>query len=179
MRRKYGDEMLVEVVCNHLNGHLYHLTDEAHLASIEEHGLLSDRARQELGIVPAFPGGNGLTQTLDADRGLDDMVFLSFFNMGVMPKHDDARRRRRVLLKIDARALFLRGVKVALGRANRQNTKIYSAAGAFYKMDWEVISGQVNDTNVSIHQRWRLVEVCDYEVLVPSRVPIEYIIGRA
>jgi hypothetical protein len=171
--------MLVEVVCNHLNGHLYHLTDEAHLASIREHGLLSGRARQELGIVPAFPGGNQLSQTLDADRALDDMVFLSFFNMGVMPKHDDARRRRRILLKIDARALFLRGVKVALGRANRQSTKVYSAAGAFYKMDWEVISGEVNDTNVSIHQRWRIFEVCDYEVLVPNRVPIEYIIGRA
>jgi hypothetical protein len=46
-------------------------------------------------------------------------------------------------------------------------------------MDWEIISGEVNDTNVSIHQRWRIFEVCDYEVLVPNRVPIEYIIGRA
>ena len=171
--------MLVEVVCNHLNGHLYHLTDETHLASIDEHGLLSGRARQELGIAPAFPGGNGLSQALDADRGLDDMVFLSFFNMGVMPKHDDARRRRPVLLKVDAHALFLQGVKVALGRANRRDTKIYSAAAAFYKMDWEVISGEVNDTNVPIHERWRIFKVCDYEVLVLNRVPNEYIIGRA
>lgn len=177
MRRKYGNEMLVEAVCNNLNGHLYHMTDEAHLASIEEHGLLSAQGARDLGIVPVFPGGSGLTRQLDADRGLDDMVFLSFFNLGVMPKHDDAWRSRPVLLKIDARVLFLRGVQVALGRANRRSTRIYSAARAYYEMDWNVIFGKVDETD--IHERWRFFEVCDYEALVPNRVPLEYIIGIA
>ncbi|WP_269930168.1 hypothetical protein [Aminobacter sp. HY435] len=121
--------------------------------------------------MPVFPGGSGLTQQLDADRGLDDMVFLSFFNLGVMPKHNDAWRRRPVLLKIDARVLFLRGVQVALGRANRRSTRIYSAAMAYYEMDWNVIFGKVDETD--IHERWRFFEVCDYEALVPNRVPLD------
>ncbi len=61
MRRKYGNEMLVETVCNNLNGHLYHMTDEAHLASIEEHGLLSARGARNLGIVKAYPVRSGTT----------------------------------------------------------------------------------------------------------------------
>jgi ssDNA thymidine ADP-ribosyltransferase, DarT len=153
------------------------MQNEAHLASIEEHGLLSARAASDLGIVPDFPGGSRLTQILDADRRLDDMVFLSFFNRGVMPKHDDARLRRPVLLKIDARVLFRRGVQVALGRANRRSTMIYRAAGAYYKMDWNVIFGEADETNIS--ERWRISQVFDYEVLVPNRVPVEYILGFA
>lgn len=112
---------------NEFGGHLFHTTDEAHLASIDEHGLLSNR------------------------------------------------RRRPVLLKIDARILYGSGVKVALGRANRSGTKIYRPGGAFYKMDWEIITGQVDRTN--IEYPWRYAAVCDYEILVPKQVPRDFILG--
>ncbi|MCV9964487.1 DUF4433 domain-containing protein [Pararhizobium sp. BT-229] len=153
------------------------MTDVAHLETIEKHGLLSARRAYALGIVPRFPGGSGLTQSLDADRGLNDMVFLSFYNLGIMPNHDDARKRRPVLLKIDPSVLMWPGVRVALGRANRSRTMICKPARAFYEMDWEVILGDVDSSQ--IEGRMRVLEARDYEVLVPDRVPVEYIIGIA
>lgn len=175
MRRKYGDEMLVEVVQKRMFGHLLHMTDAAHLRTLESHGLVSARRAQELGIAPRYPGGNDLTRSLDASRGLDNAVFLSFFNLGLMPKHEDNRRRQPVLLKIDARILFQPGVHVALGRANSANTTIYKPARAFYNMDWEVIFGDVDSSN--IFEKARVARVYDYEVLVPDQVPVEYILG--
>ena len=151
------------------------MTDEAHLASIDANGLLSAREAALRGIKPMFPGGNALSRSLDVSYDLDDMVFLSFFNMGLMPKHQDARRRRPVLLKIAASVLYRSGVQVALGRANRSRTKIYKPGGALFKMDWELISGQVDVTN--IHNRARYASVCDYEILVPKQVPRELILG--
>lgn len=175
MRRKYGDEQLVDAVRNHLHGHLFHSTDAANLGSISEHGLLSARAAEELGIAPVYPGGNALTQTMDAGAGLDNVVFLSFFNLGVMPKHENDRHRRRVLLKIDARILYSAGTQVALGRASRRSTNVHRAAAAFYKMDWAAIAGQVDEND--LRERWRLFQVYDYEILVPNRVPPEFILG--
>jgi hypothetical protein len=170
-------ELLVAAVREHLFGHLFHMSDESHLDSIEEHGLLSAFARHSSGIVSPLAGGNGLTQSLDADRGLSDMVFLSFFNMGVMPSHGHARRRRQVLLKIDPSVLLLDGVKVALGRANRRNTRIYSATKVGPEMDWDAILGYVDDNDLT--ERWRIFKARDYEVLVPTKVPAEYIVGFA
>ncbi len=169
--------MLVEVVQNRMHGHLLHMTDAAHLSTIETHGLLSARRALELGVAPKYPGGNDLSRSLDASRGLDNAVFLSFFNSGLMPKHEDSRRRRPVILKIDARILYQPGVQVALGRANSANTSIYKPAGAFYKMDWDVIFGDVDGSNV--HEKARVIRVYDYEVLVPDQVPPEFILGIA
>ncbi len=42
---------------------------------------------------------------------------------------------------------------------------------AYYEMDWNVIFGKVDETD--IHERWRFFEVCDYEALVPNRVPLD------
>ncbi|MCS4088810.1 DUF4433 domain-containing protein [Rhizobium sp. BK176] len=173
MRRMYGDEKLVMAVRDHLLGHLLHVTDYAHLESIERHGLVSQRRAQELGIAPSYPGGNDLSRSLDVARGLSDMVFLSFYNLGVMPNHDDARYRRPILLKVDASVLMWPGVKVALGRANRSRTMIYKPARAFYEMDWDVILGDVDPNHPG--GLARVLEARDYEVLVPDCVPVEYI----
>jgi hypothetical protein len=177
LRKKYGDDLLIETVQTRLHGHLLHVTDRTHLASIETHGLLSPRSARELGVAPRYPGGNALSRSLDAHYGYDNMVFLSFFNLGLMPKYEDARQRQPVLLKIDARILWIHGVKVALGRANRSRTDVYKPARAFYEMDWEIILGPTDDMNTD--HRVRLLRACDYEILVPDRVPIEYILGIA
>jgi hypothetical protein len=172
-RPKYGYELLIERVRLGASGCLFHLTDEAHLASIEQHGLLSRRSRNALRIEPAFPtfrGGSG-------EENLDDCVYLSFFNLGVMPNHPDAHLRRPVLLKVDPNVLLMSGVQVALGRASRRSTDIYPVGRAFYEMDWPVIRGEVDENDY--RERWRFFQVRDYEILVPGRVPIEYIIGIA
>jgi hypothetical protein len=177
MRKNQDDELLVEVVKDQFHGHLFHTTDAAHLPSIEEHGLLSCRAARELGVVPAYPGGSELTRALDARRGVDDMVFLSFFNLGKMPDHDDARFRRPVTLKVAAEVLYMRGVKVALGPANSSRTMIAGPSRAYRQMDWEVIFE--DHSRIPVTERWRIVNAMNYEVLVPSRVPMEYILGIA
>lgn len=176
MARRYGDELLVETVVRRMYGCLFHMTDEAHLDSIAEHGLLSAASAQQLGVSPARPGGNALTRSLDTDRGLDGMVFLSFYNLGLMPRHEDARFRRPVLLSIDPAVLYRPGVKVALGRANRRSTVIHGVARAFYEMDWDMILGDADENAPG--QKARGLQVRDYEILVPGSVPAELIIGK-
>lgn len=92
-----------------------------------------------------------------------------------MPKHENARLRRPVILKVDANVLFLRGVEVALGRANLRGTEIYRAARAYYQMDWPVLLGEAGEDD--LHYRQRIRQVCDYEILIPDRVPVKYISG--
>ena len=173
VRAMYGDEKLVEVVERHMFGHLFHLTDATHVPTIEKHGLLSARRARELGVAPAYPGGNRLTRSLDAERGLDNVVFLSFFNQGLMPNHEDTRDRNPVLLRIDAKILLRHGVKVALGRANRSRTVICKPGRAYHAMDWEVIFGNVDREK----EKARYLGVLDYEVLVPHQLPVECILG--
>jgi hypothetical protein len=177
VRRRYGDEMLVEAVQHRLLGHLLHVTDERNLETIEKHGLLSVNRAKEIGVTPSYPGGSQLTRALDGNVGLDHAVFLSFFNLGLMPKYADAKQRRPVLLRIDPGILFLSGVRVALGRANRSRTNVYKPARAFYEMDWELIFGDVDMSQAE--GKLRYLQVRDYEVLVPNTVPTEYILGLA
>lgn len=172
-KRLSGQEMLVNVIKNHFGGYLFHRTDNAHLQSIEQHGILSAREAQARSVIPAFPGGNSLSRTLDMANNLDDMVFLSFFNRGLAPRHKDAHRRQPVTLLIAPEILYLRGVKIALGRAHNIRTDIYSSNGAYYNMDWDIISGNVDETELSYKSRY--IKVCDYEILIPKTVPREYI----
>lgn len=175
VRQKSGTEVLYDIVIKHFGGHLFHKTDAAHLLSIDVNGLLSARESIARNITPQFPGGNALTRSLDYSKGLDDKVFLSFFNKGLMPKHDDTRHRRPVTLAIDPRVLYLRGVQIALGRASLGSTDIYSPGGALYKMDWDIIEGLVDKNSIGYPARFN--SVCDYEILIPTHVPREYILG--
>lgn len=175
VRQKNGTEILYDIVIRHFGGYLFHRTDHAHLSTIDEFGLLSAKEATYRNINPRFPGGNALTRSLDVSKGLDDMVFLSFFNKGLMPKHDDTRHRRPVTLAIDPRVLYLRGVQIALGRASLGSTDIYSPGGALYKMDWDIIEGLVDKNSIGYPARFN--SVCDYEILIPTHVPREYILG--
>jgi hypothetical protein len=175
VRQKSGTEILYDIVMNHFGGHLFHRTDHAHLSTIDELGLLSTKQASFRNIIPPFPGGNALTRSLDFSKGLDDMVFLSFFNKGLMPNHDDAKRRRPITLAIDPRVLYLQGVQVALGRASLRRTKIYRPGGALYKMDWDIIEGLVDENSIGYPARFNTV--CDYEILIPAHVPREFILG--
>ncbi len=58
--------------------HYLHFTDEANLASIRKHGLLSMRQLKQRGIEIPAPGGNQWSQDADAASGMDAYVHLCF-----------------------------------------------------------------------------------------------------
>lgn len=170
---------LVETVQEHL-GHVCHRTDFANCHSIAAHGLLSRAAMAEKGVVPRFPGGNGLTRALDDDYGLGDMVFLGFGADVVMPAYDAERRiRRPVILSVDPRVLTLPGVCLSLGRANHRGSRTYALARAIPRMDLEAFGWMIGAIGGYDPNDWgkrrRLRRVRNYEILVPRCVPPEYI----
>jgi hypothetical protein len=162
------------------SGFLFHVTDEAHLPLIAEYGLLSNDQREARGIQPAYPGGNELSRALDADHSLTDYVFLSFTASGVMPKHDDWRRRP-VTLGIDPAILLQYGVKIAMGRANHAGTKVYKVVGAVLSEKgidgpaFEQVMNGTEDIN-DFRMRSRTSAVHNYEILVPQVVPPQFIV---
>jgi hypothetical protein len=166
---------LVALIREEMCGCLFHITDEANLASIAEHGIISKAKANDLGIIPIQPGGNELTRSLDADYGLYDMVFLGFHEQVLMPKTPKYTRRKQPrVLQIDPNVLFIQGVKVALGRANHRGTEVVTAWQAPYKMDWEADRAKPNKNDYNMKNRKR--RILDYEVLVPDCVPVNYIL---
>ena len=162
---------------------LFHVTDQKHLESISREGLLSDVQRQAANIEPAHPGGNVQTKAFDADFGLSDYVFLSFSNAGLMPVHKDERHERRpILLYIDPAVLFLPGAKLALGRNSYARQKIYGVERALDRIDElnvrifeRLLEGEQQWEDVGLRDKWRLIHVMNFEVLIRSWVPPEYI----
>lgn len=176
MRRKRGDQLLVEAIDTVMHGCLFHRTDISNLKSIARHGLVSARKATELGIAPNYPGGSALTQTLDERMGLDNKVFLGFSPNRLMPKHDDADLRNTVILRVNPSILYRPEASVSLGPANRQSTRVHYPSKAFYEMDWDAIQGLVDDNDLT--QRHRNFRVFEYEVLVEGTVPPELILAE-
>lgn len=166
------EHVFVEIVRTHFGGGLQHITDERNLDSIKEHGLLSKRVRDATGIVSQYPGGSELTDHLNSKYRLDDQVFLSLTGQTIMPKHEDARYRRPCRLRINPEILLTRGVQVAKGAANHRDTDIYPAWRALLELDFELYFWGVDG---DIHSQGRLRRFFDTEVLVPDRVPPEFL----
>lgn len=173
-REEWGDHKLYRAICEVMNGKLFHLTDWAHVASIQELGLLSKCEANVRGVYPAYPGGNNLTRALDDQRGLRDYVFLAFDRSGVMPKdREQERQRRPLILHIDPNIVFEPGVRVSVGRSTRSLN--FSTMRAFYEMDWQIMLFPELRTGVGGPARWK--SFLDYEILVPKCVPPHFIIG--
>lgn len=159
---------------------LFHITDERHLRSIAEHGLLSECERAVRNVVPACPGGNPQTRAFDADYGLSNYVFLGFSRAGLMPAPKAEWRPH--LLHVDPRILLLRDVKLALGRDSTARWKIYGVNRALESMEEMTVSifrqlleGNANWDDVDVEHRWRIGHVMDFEVLIPKCVPPDFI----
>jgi hypothetical protein len=158
---------------------LFHVTDQSHLSSIAQHGLLSEAERQVRGIFPQFPGGNAISRALDSRYGLLNYVFLGFFRSGVMPvhKHERHRRRSRTLF-IHPAVLNFPGARIAVGRANHARTTSYSVARATQEMDGEIFERLLaGNDDWGDTPKWKINKVLDYEALIPEQVPPEYIVG--
>lgn len=169
------EQRLAEIVRQHLGGVLFHVTDQANLESVDQHGLLSRDEARLRGVSAALPGGSALTQELDERAMLTDYVFLGFFPSRVMPSHPEQRRRRPRTLYIDPSVLLKRGVRLALGPANHRNTDTYSVGRAFAKIDWEVFEPEFDAK--AIMNAARVDRVWKYEILVPKVVERAYIVG--
>lgn len=173
---------LVEFMCAQKRP-LFHVTDESHLISIAEHGLLSHSEQRARGIMPIRPGGNAQTRSFDEDFGLSNYVFLGFSTAGLMPTHKaENRKRRPCLLHIDPRILLLPGSKLALGRNSGARQKINSVNRALSRIDEATVAifrrlleGESNWDDVTLQHRWRIYHVIDFEVLIPARVPPDLI----
>lgn len=170
--------MLIDYLIAH-DRPLFHATDQSHLPSIAQHGLLSEVERQARGIVPQFPGGNALSRALDSQYGLLNYVFLGFFRSGVMPAHKHERYRRRPrILHIHPQVLHFPGARIAVGRANHARTRSYSVARATQEMDGEVFEKLIMGiSDWGDTPKWKINKVLDYEILIPAQVPPEYIVA--
>ncbi|WP_433704429.1 hypothetical protein [Paraburkholderia sacchari] len=176
-REEWGDYKLFEAIKCDMGGALYHLTDRAHVDSIKKHGLLSRCEADERGVYPLRPGGNALTRALDAQRGLQDYVFLGFHENGLMPKDGELDRfREPLMVYVDPQIVCWEGVKVSLGRSTRSN--VFDATRAYWNMDWEIFERPELrfDSSPQIRGPARWKAFFDYEVLVPKCVPPEFII---
>ena len=165
-REEWGDYKLYEAIKNDMGGALYHLTDWAHVDSIKKHGLLSRSEADARGVRPARPGGNNLTRPLDAQRGLQDYVFLAFHGNVLMPKDDEIDRLREPLMVyVDAQIVLWDGVMVSLGRSTRSD--IFNVRRAYWEMDWEIFqkSELRPDFSPGINGPARWNSFFNYEVL--------------
>lgn len=59
-------------------GCLWHFTDKKNIESIKNHGLLSWKELERIGIAPTVPGGNTWSHDADKHVGVDNYVHLSF-----------------------------------------------------------------------------------------------------
>lgn len=173
-RKSYLLDEVVDFIASQ-GGALFHVTDERNLCSICENGLLSKAEAQRRGITPEHSGGSALTRALDSKYGLDDAVFLGFNTTGIMPNHDDKRYRRFRAVCVAPNILYQPGVQIALGRANHANTEAFSAWRAVHDLDLDAIFYELDPTDNETPRRLRLA--ANYEILVPTRVPPEFILG--
>lgn len=175
-RTDYVTLLVEHILSERGRGALFHVTDERNIPLIAKYGLLSKEQAEIRGVVPVYPGGDGLTRALDHDYGLWNYVFLAFHKSMIMPKQPDERWRRPRVLCVDPQVLHLPGVKIALGRANHRGTKTYYASRAVELMDREAFVGKLDRNDVVM--RGRMLRALDYEVLVPTVVPPKYIVGN-
>lgn len=78
VRLKDFADVIAAALSTHRISHLYHFTDEANLASIRSHGLLSREACIRRGVKIPSPGGDPQSQVADMYVGTSDFVHLSF-----------------------------------------------------------------------------------------------------
>ena len=171
--------LLIDFVRRH-KGVIYHATDEANFQSIAEHGLLSKQEAEKLGVEPAFSGGNELTRQLDREKGLRGKIFLGFGTSSLMPDHRDERHLRRpAVLNIDPCVLSRPGVAIAFSCAHHYHTKIYAAWRAVPQMGEEALelslTAEFDRGDPQLLSRVK--QAARYEILVPTRIPSEDIVG--
>lgn len=159
-----------------IRGKLYHFTDAENLASVRQHGLVSKQFATNNDIEISRYGGNDHSHTADRIKGLYDYVNLCFCRDH--PMEYRARMEGRIektrFLAVKPEILRTPGVKVTLDVANKSGVPLLEIEDAIEHIDYEVIYTRTDWTDSEIKQRLQQARKC--EILVPTRVPLEYIV---
>lgn len=169
------DEFKKILAKGHIYNFLYHFTDASNLASIAQYGLLSKKEATKKGIQVVAYGGNKWSHDADIMKGLNDYVSLCFTQSHPMchVAQMDGRIPCPQYLPIDPDILYLDGVKITLGVANKSETELLNVEDALEKLDYEVLYTRTDWSDPDIQTRLRNAEKC--EILVPETVPLKYI----
>ena len=155
---------------------LYHFTDRRNLPLIREHGGLysADELVNRKIEVPA-PGGNDWSRDADGIKGMDKYVHLCFRNTHPMEyvARQDGRISDTIYLQIHADVLLWDGVRFTGDVSNKAGVQLHTIEEAKKIIDFEVLYTRTDWRNADIQKRLQQAE--KYEILVPTKIPLEMI----
>jgi len=174
------EEFVRYIKQSNYNNCLYHFTDADNLESIGKHGILSTEQRENQGIKPCHRGGNKVSHDADKKKGIENFVCLSFTNEHPLAHvaETEGRITNPLNLKINPEILLANDVRFADGVANASATILtpFKEAISSNLIDTGVIYEFTDWRNSEIRER--LDKARKYEILVPSIVPVNMIIGK-
>lgn len=155
---------------------LYHFTDRRNIPLIRELGGLypMSELKKMKAKVPA-PGGNQWSQDADGIKGMDRYVHLCF--RATHPMEHIARQEGRIedsiFLQVHADVLLWDGVRFTSEVANKSGVEMQTLEAARKIIDFEVLYTRTDWRDPEIQRRLQTAE--KYEVLVPTKIPLELI----
>jgi hypothetical protein len=156
----------------------YHFTDRKNLPLIRQYGLLSTRELRRLGLFNGVKtGGDANSLSSDQDKGTDGYVCLCFTNSHPMVHiaMNDDRKLDPVYLEIHPSVLKFPNVMITNAPSNQSGIVPVPAATALDGLDLEVIYTRTDWSNAEIQTRLQKAE--KYEILIPTKLEKEHIIG--
>ena len=157
-------------------GCLWHFTDKRNVDSIKQHGLLSWRELQRIGLAPTVPGGNKWSHDADEFSGVDNYVHLSFNQENPMLyiAKRDKRITDHVWLQIDL-SVINEGTRYTNDVANKADVQMLDNKSAVDTIDFEALF-KFLDFRVEGNQG-RKSAAAKSEILVPTMIGIDKIKG--
>lgn len=154
---------------------LYHFTDRANIQSIINNGgLYSWKACENKGIKIMRPGGSPTSRSLDAWRGLENYVRLSFNSNHPMMyvAKNDGRISDPVILTIDLSVAGLPTTKFSDRNATKNGAIIATGYGGAKNIHFSTVK-QRDHFNLPVDEK----EYYQAEVLVLEKIPLNCILN--
>lgn len=158
---------------------VWHFTDRTNVQSIiANDGLLSLAELKRRGTAIATPGGNQWSHDADARKGVDRYVHLAFLDDHPMlfAAKQDKRITDPVWLKISTAVLAHPDVRYTMEVSNKAGVPMLTAQQAIELLDFEVLFTRTDWKDTAIQARRRIA--LKSEILIPSHIPIEMIVGK-
>jgi hypothetical protein len=155
---------------------IYHFTDKRNIPEIKKNGGLIPRSMLEGNGVPHIPGGNQWSIDADNLSGMQNFVHLCFLNDHPMEyRAKEEGRIDSIWLAVSTIILDSPGVLYCASVANQSGAVYLTAEKAIKTMDFDHLFNRYDfkiDDNMARHN-----EAKKYEILVPFKIPIEFIGG--
>jgi hypothetical protein len=156
---------------------VWHFTDLSNIEYIKQHGLLSlaELKRREINVPVC--GGNNWSHDADKVKGLDEFVHLAFIDDHPMlyRAKEDGRIRNPIWMKIDISILLVEGVRFCADVSNKSGIPILSLDQATKEIDFDVLFTYMDWKDYEFQKRRQAA--IKSEILIPSIIPIEKILG--